>query len=71
MVPKQGPINGSQYLTMTKWVFEFFIFVPILIQLKGLIEFIKIWIDKSIGAGSLENWVVPGNKNCGYCREKV
>jgi hypothetical protein len=43
---------------------------PTLIQLKGLIEFIREWISRFSGAGLSVNCDLPGNKKPGYCKEK-
>jgi len=48
----------------------FFNLLPTFIQLSGFTEFIALTIVILSGAGSDEYWVVPGNKNEGYCSEK-
>ena len=54
MVPKQGPMNGSQYLTTTISGFSRDRRVPTLIQLIGLIEFIRTRMLRSFGGGSVD-----------------
>ena len=71
MVPKQGPKKGIQNLTTIKSGFSFLNSLPILNQLKGLMELIQTLIFKLAGAGSDESCVVPGNKKLGYCKLKV
>jgi len=71
MVPKQGPINGSQYRMITISGRSFEILFPILIQLKGLTELMDRTILMPSGAAFSENWVFPGNKKEGYCKLNV
>jgi hypothetical protein len=71
MVPRQGPMKGSQYLTITIAGFNLYISLPTENQFNGFTEFMTTLISISGGAGSLENCVVPGNKNPGYCNENV
>lgn len=66
MVPRHGPIKGSQYLTTITSGFSFFSSFPILIQLKGFTELILILIGIFFGAGSDEYCVVPGKRKDGY-----
>jgi hypothetical protein len=49
--------------------FNFFNLVPVINQLKGLIELITLWMVRPAGAGSDEYCVLPGNRNEGYCNE--
>ncbi len=69
-VPRLGPINGSQKRTTTWSGFSRASNHPTRNQLKGFTELIKVRICKPGGAVSSVNWVLPGNKNPGYCREK-
>ena len=71
IVPKQGPIKGIQYLTITKSGFDFRILFPTNNQFNGFIELMQILIVKFVGAGSVLYCVLPGNKKLGYCKEKL
>src|SRR5688572_29266532 len=62
MVPKHGPINGSQYLTTIISGMIFFNSFPTFIQLKGLTELMETFISRSVGGSSVEYCVVPGNR---------
>jgi len=66
IVPRHGPIKGSQYLTITISGSIFFISFPTEIQFNGFTEFIFILIGMPSGAGSEEYWVLPGKRNEGY-----
>jgi hypothetical protein len=66
MVPRQGPINGSQKRTTTILGFIFLICFPTFSQLNGFMEFILTKIFRFFGAGSVEYCDVPGNRNPGY-----
>ena len=71
IVPKQGAKNGIQNRTIIKSGFSRCNLSPILIQLKGLIEFIQTSIFTLLGFGSVVYWLFPGNKMEGYCKENV
>ncbi len=66
MVPKHGPIKGSQYLTTMISGFKFLSSLPTFSQLNGLMELIQTFIFRSAGGSSVEYCVVPGNKILGY-----
>src|SRR5664279_524625 len=70
MVPRAGPMNGSQYRTTISSGISFFSLLPMRSQLNGLMELITECIKVPTGGASVEYWVVPGNKNPGYCNEK-
>ena len=53
IVPKQGARNGIQNRTIIKSGFSRYSLSPILIQLKGLIEFIQTSMFTLIGFGSV------------------
>jgi hypothetical protein len=54
---------------MTKSGFCFFIFIALLIQLKGLMELTMVLMLISEGALPVSYCVVPGKRNYGYCNE--
>src|SRR6185312_6989285 len=62
IVPRQGPIKGSQYLTTIISGFIFFNSFPTLIQFKGFTELIFILIGILSGAASDEYCVFPGKR---------
>ena len=66
IVPKHGPIKGSQYLTNTIEAFLSRIILPILNQFNGLIELMEMFMVKSFGAGVLLYCDLPGNIKEGY-----
>ena len=66
IVPRHGPMNGNQYLTTIISGFIVFNSLPTVIQLTGFTELIFTLIGIFSGGGSVEYWVVPGNKNDGY-----
>src|ERR1700690_2354393 len=66
IVPRHGPIMGSQYLTIIISGLKFFNSFPTDNQLKGFTELIFILIEIFSGAGSVEYWVVPGKRKDGY-----
>src|SRR5690606_25439799 len=55
MVPKHGPINGSQYLTTITSGCSFFNSLPTEIQFSGFTELILTLMGMFTGAGSVEN----------------
>jgi hypothetical protein len=65
-VPRQGAINGNQYLTIKKSGFSLIIFFATEIQLNGFIEFIILLIKIFFGGSDFSYWVFPGKKNSGY-----
>src|SRR5690606_33098059 len=71
MVPRQGPMKGSQYLTTIMSGAIFFSSLPALYQLKGLMELMRTCIFSCAGGGSEEYCVVPGKRKPGYCNENV
>ena len=71
IVPKHGPINGSQYLTITMFACSALILFPDWYQLSGLTELMHWMILRSFGGSLSEYWVLPGKRKLGYCKEKV
>ena len=69
--PSAGPIIGNQYLTIMMSGFIFRILRPVINQFNGFTELIKRLMRRCAGAGSLENWLLPGKRNAGYCTVNV
>ena len=71
MVPKQGPMNGVQYFMSSMSGRSRRMRSPMRIQLKGLTVFTHRSILRFSGAGESVYWLLPGNRNEGYCTVKV
>ena len=70
ITPRHGAMNGNQYRMMTTSGFNLLIFLETENQFKGFIELISDLILILEGGSPSSYWVVPGNKNAGYCKEK-
>src|SRR5664280_32355 len=71
IVPKQGPINGSQNLIRRISGFSLLIKNPVKIQLIGFIELILRVMLIPCGGGLSVYCDFPGKSNFGYCNLKV
>ena len=71
IVPRAGPMKGSQYRTTTRSGRILRSISPVRIQFSGFTEWMQTRMSRSFGAGSDEYCVVPGKRKPGYCRENV
>ena len=71
MLPKQGAINGVQYFISTMSGCALRSSLPTLNHEIGFIVETLRRILRSVGGGVATVWLLPGNRNEGYCSVKV